>query len=98
MSINIYKLKTVYFTPFPSLLYKSGTNAGNMCIAGIGLGLIRCKQFFWLGNLSLFSSCAVLYTKHINNNYITLFLFIGSTAFYIYLIARTFDLIGYLKF
>ena len=93
---NIHKLKTIYFTTLPTVLYNSGTNNGNMGIAGIGLGLMRYKQFFWVANISVCSSCLVLYKNNINNIYFLMFLCASCSAFYIYLFIKTFNLIRYL--
>jgi hypothetical protein len=39
----------VYFTNFPSQLYRVSTAQGNLATAGVGLALIQSQQFFWVG-------------------------------------------------
>jgi hypothetical protein len=97
MTQQIHKLQQVYFTSLPHLLYKSGTNCGNMGVAGVGLGLIRYKKIFWLTNLSVSSSCFFLYKNNINNIYINFCLFGICSAFYIFLFYKTTNLISYLE-
>ena len=68
--MNINKLQQflcVYLTQFPNILYNHGLNNGNMAIAGIGLGLIRCQIFFWINKIILIIS---LFTFNYDLNYI----------------------------
>ena len=48
-----------FFTPFPQILYNEANCRGNMAYAGIGLGLIRSQQTFWLANSIAFTTIAM---------------------------------------
>ena len=61
---------SVYFTPFPYLLYKQANSDGNMAYAGIGLGLIHCQRMFWISNTILY-----LTSSYSNNRYLIVYLF-----------------------
>ncbi len=63
--IQAKKIYKVYFTQAPIKLYVQGTNYGNMAYAGVGLGLIRCQIFFWIGIVSLIINLIIIYKYNI---------------------------------
>ena len=88
MILNILKksikfIKNIYytcFTSFPYYVYEQGNNKGNFGLAGVGLGLIRCNQFFWISNIFM---CLIIYFK--NNNKLYYFnIFLSLTCSVIY--------------
>lgn len=46
-------LAQTYFTPLPYSIYNESNRCGNMAYAGIGLGLIKAQQMFWIANMGL---------------------------------------------
>jgi hypothetical protein len=44
----IYLFLQTFFTPLPYKIYNDSTANGNMAYAGVGLGLIRAQNAFWL--------------------------------------------------
>jgi hypothetical protein len=46
----------VYFTGFPTSLYRMSSRCGNMAHAGVALGLIQSQQMFWLASAILLLS------------------------------------------
>ena len=59
MSLQNYA--RVFFTSYPNTLYNSGNRYGNMYYAGVGLGLINCRNMFWLTNMGLCFSVKLAY-------------------------------------
>ena len=43
----------VYFTSLPYDIYNQANRCGNMAYAGIGLGLIKAQQLFWIANIGV---------------------------------------------
>ena len=46
-------LARVYFTSLPYDIYNQANRCGNMAYAGIGFGLIKSQQLFWIANMGL---------------------------------------------
>ena len=46
-------LAQTYFTSLPDYIYYQATSHGNMGYAGVGLGLIKAQQMFWIANMGV---------------------------------------------
>jgi hypothetical protein len=46
-------LAHTYFTSLPYTIYNEANRHGNMAYAGIGLGLIKSQQMFWIANMGV---------------------------------------------
>ena len=79
-----------YFTTYPYWLYQRATSCGNMAYAGIGLGLIRCQQLFWISNTTM--AVVVLFRNEMAY-YITFLLLLFGIGLYINSIAKCYYLI-----
>jgi hypothetical protein len=68
MNQNILqKFLCAYFTRFPNSLYQSALNNGNMALAGVGLGLIRCQIVFWIINIISIINSFIMFRYNISN-------------------------------
>ena len=72
-------LAQTYLTSFPYDIYNEANRHGNMAYAGIGLGLIKAQQLFWIANTGLLATC-------FNKN---LFIILGPFCCYMYFLSLT---------
>jgi hypothetical protein len=72
-------LAHTYFTSFPYDIYNEANSHGNMAYAGIGLGLIKAQQLFWIANACLLAMC-------FNQN---LFIILAPFCCYMYFLSLT---------
>lgn len=69
----------VCFSSFPYLVYNQANESSNLAFAGVGLGLIRCQQLFWVSNVIL----GVVFFNFVKNYFINAFLCV--ICFYLYI-------------
>jgi len=70
-------LAQTYFTSFPYTMYNEANSHGNMAYAGVGLGLIKAQQTFWIANMGVL---AIYWNKD-------LFILLAPFCFYMYTIS-----------
>jgi hypothetical protein len=93
LSLTLYKLFKVYFTPFPYVYYHKSKRIGNFAYSGIGLGLIYYQQIFWISNLGF---SIFFYYNNTIGFYGKLPLFFISSSLNLISLSRTIYLIRYI--
>jgi hypothetical protein len=96
MPFYLIDFYNIYFTQFPYVLYNRSTYVGNMAYAGVGLGLIKSQQMFWVSNSFV---GIVVYNNFYNMNYYYMNYWFSILSVILYIISfnRAMNLLVLLK-